>query len=379
MAFPSKQKDIYARLLDDIERYRPGAKLPPEREYCRHLKIARETLRHALLRLEKEGRIIRSQAGTFIAAPKTGGKKYGMVALVGSKGGYQHDQVLDELNLMAKARGYQVIGITFEEELFRSKPGVLLNFPVDGFLFRVSSLREEQIDIMQQNHIPLVALNRMDTQIQQNHQFRLDWAECAIVAGYGLLLDQLIACGHRRIAFFDFNRTPEYRYFHRDLWNLFQEKLGKHFDKELFYIGGSSADWWRKYGEEYTNRYARQAADKLFNLAEPPTAVAAAYPLVAALKTHLTARGLQVPLDVSLMFAQTTGMSRNFGDFSGIWFNELVKLRWGLDRLLLHIENPKLEPATFLQEPLFIEGTSVGEGPFSHKQEILKGIVSNGA
>lgn len=66
MAFPSKQKAIYDRLVREIaERYPPGAKLPPERALAARLGIARMTLRGAMARLAREGRIERNVRGTF--------------------------------------------------------------------------------------------------------------------------------------------------------------------------------------------------------------------------------------------------------------------------------------------------------------------------
>ncbi len=68
MAYPSKQSGLYQVVVEDIrKRFYQGAKLPPERVYSKILGVARETLRHCLLRLEEERRIVRCVAGTFVA------------------------------------------------------------------------------------------------------------------------------------------------------------------------------------------------------------------------------------------------------------------------------------------------------------------------
>lgn len=86
MAFPSKQKAIYDRLVREIaERYPPGAKLPPERMLAAQLGIARMTLRGAMARLAREGRIERSVRGTFAAGethPLSGGEKRRIVHIL---------------------------------------------------------------------------------------------------------------------------------------------------------------------------------------------------------------------------------------------------------------------------------------------------------
>lgn len=67
MAYPSKQDQIYKILCGEFqEKFYPGAKLPPERDYARQLGVARKTLRFVLDRMEQENRIIRNTHGTFL-------------------------------------------------------------------------------------------------------------------------------------------------------------------------------------------------------------------------------------------------------------------------------------------------------------------------
>lgn len=70
---PSKQKEIYQYLADDIRKfYYPGAKLPNERNYAERLGVARKTLRYSLQRLEEERRIVRRKTGTYVLDEETG-------------------------------------------------------------------------------------------------------------------------------------------------------------------------------------------------------------------------------------------------------------------------------------------------------------------
>lgn len=67
MVYPSKQEQIYRTLCCEFrEKFHPGAKLPPEREYAQQLGVARRTLRSVLKRMAQENRIVRNTHGTFL-------------------------------------------------------------------------------------------------------------------------------------------------------------------------------------------------------------------------------------------------------------------------------------------------------------------------
>lgn len=67
MVYPSKQEQVYRTLCREFrEKFHPGAKLPPEREYALQLGVARRTLRSVLKRLAQENRLVRNTHGTFL-------------------------------------------------------------------------------------------------------------------------------------------------------------------------------------------------------------------------------------------------------------------------------------------------------------------------
>lgn len=65
---------IATRILDviDLEKLRPGDRLPPERELAAKLGVGRPSLREALGALKAQGRVeVRHGAGVFVADPET--------------------------------------------------------------------------------------------------------------------------------------------------------------------------------------------------------------------------------------------------------------------------------------------------------------------
>ena len=73
MPFPSKQNELFEKVLSDIRtNYYPGARLPSEPVYAKYFGCGRTTLRKVLERLQGERKIHRSRGGTFVLDEKTG-------------------------------------------------------------------------------------------------------------------------------------------------------------------------------------------------------------------------------------------------------------------------------------------------------------------
>ena len=72
MPFPSKQKDLYRKLQEELERYAPGKKLLPERELAQKMGVARMTLRETLNVFVQEHKIIRKRTGTYVLDQESG-------------------------------------------------------------------------------------------------------------------------------------------------------------------------------------------------------------------------------------------------------------------------------------------------------------------
>ena len=72
MPFPSKQKELYKKLQEELEGYAPGKKLLPERELAQKMGVARMTLRETLNVFVQEHKIIRKRTGTYILDQESG-------------------------------------------------------------------------------------------------------------------------------------------------------------------------------------------------------------------------------------------------------------------------------------------------------------------
>ena len=72
MPFPSKQKELYKKLQEELEGYAQGKKLLPERELAQKMGVARMTLRETLNVFVQEHKIIRKRTGTYILDQESG-------------------------------------------------------------------------------------------------------------------------------------------------------------------------------------------------------------------------------------------------------------------------------------------------------------------
>lgn len=349
---------IYHELSEKLEKYIADkgitGKMPGVLKLSRELGVHHVTLSKAMRLLEKKGVLsINGTKGTFVTEKKR--PRHRVLALVGANMEQaESKELLSKLNEFSLESGYSVIGITFEEQLFQRNRRLLLNFPVDGFLFRLSSLRKEQAELLRQENIPFVSGAR-----KEEYPW-LDQTDCDHDAGYSILLDRLIALGHRRIAFLEFDRIEEYRFYLNNIRRIFQRKLGGAFDPELFYTKATGYELWREYGEEYWNLYPKRAVRHWFSLPEPPTAIIAPLPLTVRLRGILAQMNVRVPQDVSLMFVNHTSALPE-SDFSGVQYDEEEMLIWGMRLLLERLGGGHPEPQHYFQKPVFLSGGTTGQ------------------
>ena len=346
---------IYKALSQKLENYivdnNIRGKLPGTRQLSREFGVHHVTLLKALHLLEKKGILFIDPArGVFTADPPDR-KRTKVIALIlpniNLPGNRKLQADLEEY--LAKS-GYNLIGISFDSKLFENNKRILLNFPVDGFIFRGSTLRNAQAELLLKEKIPFVSCSRRKDLPQ------IDQTDSDHAFGYNLLLDKLLDMGHRKIAFCEFGRIPEYQNYLNDVYALFSEKLGSSFDNDYFYTRETGLDLWEKFGEEYWNIYPRKAVEHFLSLKNPPTAIVAPFPLLSRMHKYFLEKGLQVPQDISLAGINYHDEISHNTDFTRIIYDETKMLCWGADRILAKLADYSQETACFFQKPIFIAG-----------------------
>ena len=248
-------------------------KMPGIIKLSRELGVNRITLGKAFHLLEEKGvLVINGTSGTYVNKRNTERPRHHLIGLVGINSRFSvHSEILAALNRLANPAGYHVIGIKCEESLFKQNPKVLLNFPVDAVLFRYSTMFAEQAALLHQNGIPIVSC------ALRSEFSWLDNGDCDHVTGYGLILDHLLSLGHRRIAFLEFDRYEEYRYYLDTIRDVFRLKLGEDFDPALFFTESMAENLFLQYGQDYMDVYAANAFHAFFDRPHPPTAIVAPF------------------------------------------------------------------------------------------------------
>ena len=283
---------IYHELSEKLERYIAEngitGKMPGVLKLSRELGVHHVTLSKAMRLLEKKGLLsINGTKGTFVTERTEKRPRHRVLALVGANTEQADSkELLAKLNEYSLESGYNVIGITFEEQLFQRNRRLLLNFPVDGFLFRMSSLRKEQAELLRRENIPIVSGAR-----KEGYPW-LDQTDCDHDAGYSMLLDRLIALGHRRIAHVT---TFKGERFGDERAEAFLAEMAKRslpvktewiYRDECFRSGGPLVPF----------------LERLFSEQDRPTAVSCGNDLIALrVMTALERQGIRIPEEVSVI------------------------------------------------------------------------------
>ncbi|MBQ9336827.1 MAG: substrate-binding domain-containing protein [Lentisphaeria bacterium] len=353
---------IYRKISERLEAYirEHGitGKLPGTRQLSRELGCHHVTIAKAIRLLAEKGLLEnRGVRGVFVREHKQPRRSvYHVVALIDSL----HEtptgrEKLARLNAYLKPYGNSILGIRYEESLFQENPRLLLNFPVDGFMFRFSSLRGPQAKLLRDEGIPAVSCSRL---------YDVDWldqTDCDHAAGYGMMLERLFSAGHRRIAWIDFGAVPDYRPYQQAIAGYFQEHLKASFDPGLIYVRETVADYRNLYGERYTLVYFGRALAELFSRPSPPTAIIV--PSIAYCNTLcslLAEMKLRVPEDVTVMCVNHGGSRKNLDlPVPCVEYDEEAMLGWAIRRLMARLREPGLPPEVFLAPPAFHDSDRV--------------------
>ncbi|MBO4491003.1 MAG: GntR family transcriptional regulator [Lentisphaeria bacterium] len=352
---------IYQKIAVRLEAYIRDrgivGRLPGTRQLSRELGCHHVTISKAIRLLAEKGLLEnRGVRGVFVlGAEKSARPLHRVLAMVsGLHETPANRELLAKINHFLKDYHYSMIGIHFEESLFQENPRLLLNFPVDGFLFRLSTLRKIQTQLLRQENIPAVSC------VLQQGMDWLDQTDCDHAAGYALLLKKLRSAGHRRIGWIEFGRIPEYQPYLEAVRGYFQAALGPDFDSDLMFIRESGKEMLDRFGMDYCRIYCKRALVHFFGLKRPPTAIIVPRADFALELGHLlTAARIRVPDQMAVMYV-SHGLLPEKLPFPGVEFDEEKMLFWGVRRLLERLKNPVLEPEKYLVPPIFHEaGTEI--------------------
>ena len=101
-----------------------------------------------------------------------------------------------------------------------------------------------------------------------------------------------------------------------------------------------------------------------FDRPHPPTAIVAPFSLSARIAAVAEKSGLRIPEDLSLVSISYFLYKKDF--FTGIRFDELELLSWGIRRLLKRLSGRITEAERFLIPPVWFEGGSTALAKEKH-------------
>ena len=151
--------------------------------------------------------------------------------------------VFTRQNELMRESGYRMLDISASARIFLENPRLLLQFPVDGYIFFGSSLNREMMMLLMDSGIPLIST--INSNFPEINQVGMDH-----FAGYAEALKILKLRGCRRIAFLGYQRQGDFQNYIDDIRGIFRQELGTAFDPGLFSVY-CSEDYFLRYGEDY--------------------------------------------------------------------------------------------------------------------------------
>ena len=320
-------------------------RLPGIRKFSAALGVHPVTLIKALRNLEeKKLVVIQDRKGTFVVSSPDR-QKYGTIMFVNNGAAVSQ---MPRVREILEQHHYKHLSLFFEEEQFKNNPGVILNFPADGFIFTLSSLCIPTVRRLTQERIPFVSTD--------------GWQEPSRINSVGVdnrraictMLEKLKAQGHRKVAFFNSPRSEEYQFFLDQIRESFEKVFGEDFSPEMFMTDIDSTNF-RKgdYLEQAARAYLRRCAQ----MPEPPTAFLLLDQWCCVVRQILTETGFDIPGELSI-----AGSLRYFDpeDFSAALFDREEICCAALEQLFKLLENPRTETIGKLISPRFLDGNTIG-------------------
>jgi DNA-binding LacI/PurR family transcriptional regulator len=194
-------------------------------------------------------------------------------------------EILSAIEAEAWEHGFSVLmGNTEYDDAKQSRYiESMLDKRVDGLILSSHRLLDEDIVAINRQNTPVVFVNRFDSRLDA------DFVGVDNIAGTRMVMQHLIGLGHRRIGFIAGRAMLRAAHQRHTTYLESLETAGIAVDQAVIGAG------------DYTSASGRAAAEKLFDLPDPPTAIFAANDKMAlGVMAAAVDRGLSVPKDISV-------------------------------------------------------------------------------
>jgi len=232
---------------------------------------------------------------------------------------------ISNLNDKYKDFGCRLVSIGIPRGLApASEADFLLQTPLSGAIFLGSSGRRDLMLCLREHSLPVVG----------NVQDGLPWmngVEFAHYDSYCVALRHLRELQHKRIAFIETRRTPEFQFYLDNIRRAFVDVLGDFFDPELFQVQDDVDELYRLHGEKYLEVFFAKRMNFFLNLPEPPTALVIIDSYLQAGRDFLRERGIRIPQDLSVILTCSPHQRDSFYSNMVVCQDDLVE--WAIPRL----------------------------------------------
>ena len=243
---PDIRYDKLSRELEEMIRSgKFGNKLPGIHKLAKILGANHITVRKAVELLIDRGELeVIPSRGTFVRENENPVRNFHVIGCIGSCCGSQiREMVFNRQNELMRESGYKILDISASAKIFQENPRLLLQFPVDGYIFFGSSLNQETMTFLLEHHIPVIStINSKFPEINHvgsDHFY-----------SYAEAIRKLKLRGCRRIGFLNYQRQIDFQNYIEDIHRIFMRELGSDFEPEFFSVY-DSFDYYLRYGELY--------------------------------------------------------------------------------------------------------------------------------
>lgn len=345
----AKYIDLSEKIAEKIRNGEWKERMPGVIKLSKELNVNPATVAKAFKVLADKGLLtIDGTKGTFITQP---GRrvKYKLIGVVGLS---ERDAHSDEWQIMERAAqkvGYRIIGISHNNELFAKDIGLLLQFPVDGYIFLYSSMTAEIAEFLRKNGISFVACSNTVGIPGVNY---VDFDPENI---FEKSLRYMLELGHRRIAYIEFN-SRKYKYSERIL-EVYKKVLAEFnvpFDSALF-ISMDKTSYVDKCGFEAAYYYGHDCAD-IIRKEKPGAAILSMNHMGKGLIDGLKKHKIKCPEDISIIVYGPKNGAEEF--FTHIQLDYQKRAGLAIDMIINMLENVPLKNSQVLISSDLVPGKS---------------------